>query len=783
MDNPTQATAAELGVIGPDVPGLPSVNKLSEAANKPPIMEVPDTTALMEAVKADLPPADWAAIERAVHFAAKAHSAQRRASGEPYVIHPIAAATTIAQMQLDRDSVIAALLHDVPEDTDVTLEDIQKAFGEKVAKLVDGVTKLGKIKWDPNDEQNKAQQEKQAQAENLRKMFLAMVDDVRVVLIKLADRLHNMQTLQFKSREKQIKIASETLEIYAPLANRLGIWQIKWQLEDLAFQYLHPDQYLELSEGLNDKRESRERYLQRVIKAIKKALEESGITSTEVSGRPKHIYSIFKKMTRKKLPIDQIYDVLAVRIVVDDVRDCYAALGVIHTLWRPIPGEFDDYIATPKESMYQSLHTAVLSLDARPMEVQIRTKEMHQVAEYGIAAHWRYKEGGKRDVEFEAKIAWLRRLIDWRNEDDGNDAVEFVDTLKSDVFQDQVYVFTPKGDIFDLPAGATPIDFAYRIHTDIGHNCGQARVNDRLVPLNYQLQNGEVVKIVAVKNRKGPSRDWLNPALGYIKTAGARDKVRQWFRKQEREENVAHGRDLLESEMKRLGVNNINYETVAGYFNKYDKVDDFLAALGYGGVTINQVAGKLLESTRNQQGLPEFMQPSSITTNATEKSPQIASGVQVSGLRGLLTSLAQCCHPVPGDDVLGFVTMTKGISIHRADCPNILNVPEKDRGRLMPVNWGDSSVQYYRVPIRMEAVDRVGLLRDISVLVADEKINMSEFRTLPANQRGVITILFNVDVTDVDQLIRVLNKLQSVRDILDVRREAPNAGNRAASKN
>ncbi|MEI7554979.1 bifunctional (p)ppGpp synthetase/guanosine-3',5'-bis(diphosphate) 3'-pyrophosphohydrolase [Candidatus Chlorohelix sp.] len=740
-------------------------------------VEIPDTTKLIAAVSASLPQSDIAIIERAIHFAAAAHAGQSRASGEPYVAHPISAAITIAEMKLDRDSVIAALLHDVPEDTHVTIEQIHDVFGEKVAKLVDGVTKLGKIKWDPGTEHTtKAMHEKQEQAENLRKMFLAMVDDVRVVLIKLADRLHNMQTLQFKSREKQIKIATETLEIFAPLANRLGIWNIKWQLEDLCFFYLHPDNYKEITVAIYDQRETLQSYLEKVINTVEKAFEEQGIHVLEVTGRPKHIYSIYKKMMRKNRPFDQIYDLLAIRIMVEDVRDCYAALGVIHTLWRPIPGEFDDYIANPKESMYQSLHTAVLALDGRSLEVQIRTKQMHEVAEYGIAAHWRYKEGGKRDVEFEAKIAWLRRLIDWREDSgDNSDAMDFVETLKSDVFQDQVYVFTPRGDIIDLPAGATPIDFAYRIHTDIGHTCGGARVNDRLVPLSYQLQNGEVVKIVQVKNRKGPSRDWLNQALGYIKTAGARDKVKQWFRKQERDDNLAHGRDILETELKRLGLDNISFENVASHFPKYDKTDDFLAALGYGGITINAVANRLLEEKKTQQSLPEFAQPNSIVTSGNDKAPILTANMQVSGMDGLLTSLAKCCHPVPGDEVVGYVTMTKGISVHRSDCSNILHIPEKDQGRLMRVNWGDKSVQYYRVPIRMEAMDRVGLLRDISVLVADENINMSDFRTLPTNSRGIIPILFNVDVTSVDQLYRVFHKLQGVKDALEVRRDVPNS--------
>ncbi len=733
-----------------------------------------DSSALMAEVKKYLPSADWPVIERGVQFAIEAHSHQKRASGEPYVIHPIAAATTCAQMQLDRDVIIAALLHDVPEDTSVTLEEIQRGFGEKVARLVDGVTKLGKIKWSQVDDQNsRAMQEKQEQAENLRKMFLAMVDDVRVVLIKLADRLHNMKTLQYKSPPKQIKIATETLEIFAPLANRLGIWHIKWQLEDLCFMYLYPEQYQKLVKELDEQRESREIYLKRVEKIISQALPEAGINVLDVSGRPKHVFSIFKKMERKNVPLSQIYDALGVRIIVENVRDCYGALGIIHTLWRPVPGEFDDYIANPKESLYQSLHTAVIGLDTRPLEIQIRTKDMHQISEYGIAAHWRYKEGGKRDVEFEAKIAWLRRLLDWK--DDNYDAQEFVDSLKSDVFQDQVYVFTPKGDIIDLPAGATPVDFAYRIHTDVGHQCSGARVNERMVPLNYQLQNGEVIKIMQAKNRKGPSRDWLNQNLGYIKTAGAREKIRQWFRREERDENISHGRQLLEAELKRLGLDNIKYDTVASHFPKYEKLEDFLAGIGYGGVSMGQVTGRLIEATRQaEQALPEFMQPTSASVSPTpERTPTAPGGVTVTGISGMLTTIASCCHPMKGDDVIGYVTKTKGISVHRVSCPNILNLPEDNKERLIRVGWGEDNQQFYRVPVRMEALDRVGLLRDITILVADEKINIGDMRTLPASQRGIILILFTVEVTDLEQLARILNKLHTVRDVMDVRREAP----------
>jgi GTP diphosphokinase / guanosine-3',5'-bis(diphosphate) 3'-diphosphatase len=728
----------------------------------------PDASELMAKVRGYLSAADCKIIEKAVLFGAWAHRKQIRNSGEPYIMHPIAAAGTIADMQLDRDSIVATLLHDVPEDTEVTLAQVQDKFGETVARLVDGVTKLGRIKWDPMHD--KATQEKMEQAENLRKMFLAMVDDVRVVLIKLADRLHNMQTLGFKKREKQIKIANETLEIFAPLANRLGIWSIKWQLEDLCFKYLQPEKYNELSELLHDKRDSLEKYIQRVTKTISKALEDSGIEIMDVSGRPKHIYSIHKKMMRKNRDLSQIYDVLAVRVLVNEVRDCYAALGIIHTLWRPIPGEFDDYIANPKESMYQSLHTAVFALDSRPLEVQIRTKEMHQVSEYGIAAHWRYKEGGKRDVEFEAKIAWLRRLIDWKDNEDGGerDAQEFVDTLKSDVFQDQVYVFTPNGDVIDLPAGATPLDFAYRIHTELGHTCTGARVNDRMVSLNYQLKNGEIVHIIKAKNRRGPSRDWLNSNSGYVKTAGARDKIKQWFRRQQRDENILHGKQTLDAELKRLSLE-LSYEAVAGHFPQYEKLDDFLAALGFGDVNTAQVTGRLINSTRNHATIPEFQQPAVGAVKPAQN--------QITSIEGLASTTARCCSPVPGDPIIGYVTKTKGLTVHRFDCPNVQSVPEKDRGRLIEVNWtGNNS---YRVPVRVEAYDRVGLVRDISVLVAAENIFMSDFRTQHSNNtRGQIAVLFNVDVSDVDQLSRILHKLQSIADVIEVRRDVLAANNR-----
>ena len=697
--------------------------------------------------------ADRELVERAYAFADEAHRGHLRKSGEPYIIHPVATASILAGMQLDREAIVAALLHDVPEDTDRTLEEIEREFGSTIARIVDGVTKLGRIRWPTAEEEARHQVE--AQAENLRKMFLAMVDDVRVVLVKLADRLHNMRTLGALPPHKQQRIARETLEIYAPLANRLGIWQVKSELEDLAFRYLQPERYREIAQLIAAQGGGRERLITQVTNELKEALAAQGV-EVDISGRPKHIYSIAKKMERKGSSFDQVYDVVGVRVVVKEKADCYAALGVIHTLWHPIPGEFDDYIATPKESMYQSLHTAVL-VSGRPLEIQIRTWEMHRVAEYGIAAHWRYKEGTKSDANFDAKIAWLRQLMEWREE--VVDAQEFVDSLKSDVFQEMVYVFTPKGDIIELPKGATPLDFAYRIHTDVGHQCVGAKVNDTLVPIDYQLQNGQVVKVLTSKNRAGPSRDWLNPAQGFIKTATAREKVRQWFRRQEREANVTEGRAMLEKELKRLGLE-VSFDEVLKHFPRYTRLDDFLAAIGYGAVTLQAVANKLVEVTQEPLLLP---------THPTGTAKP-ASGLQVQGIGDLLINLARCCKPMPGDDIIGYITRGKGITVHRTDCVNIRNEPEKER--LIAINWGDGKQQLYPVSIRIEAWDRVGLLRDISTLVADEKVNMTSVLTTVHNDHTV-TLLVTLQVTGVGQLSRVLSRLEGVRDVYEVRRDAP----------
>ncbi|HVA27764.1 MAG TPA: bifunctional (p)ppGpp synthetase/guanosine-3',5'-bis(diphosphate) 3'-pyrophosphohydrolase [Candidatus Baltobacteraceae bacterium] len=707
---------------------------------------------LREVIQRQMHGMDLTLVRRAYDFAEAAHEGKLRRSGEPYISHPTAVAIILAEIQLDQEALAAALLHDVIEDTDVTMEQLQKAFGERVAKLVDGVTKLGRIRW--TTEEDQAVREKERQAESLRKMFLAMVDDVRVVLIKLADRLHNMRTLEHMPRAKQLRSALETLEIYAPLSNRLGIWQFKSELEDLALRYVDPQTYFSIVRALERRGVDRERYLNRVIDELNTTLREADI-SAEISGREKHITSIVRKMERKGRSFDEIYDVLGVRIIVNEKKDCYGALGVIHSIWHPIPGEFDDYIATPKEGVYQSIHTAVLGPEGHPLEIQIRTQEMHHIAEFGIAAHWRYKEGAKPDPHVEAKVAWLRQLMDWR--DEVVDAQEFVESLKSDVFQEMLYVFTPKGDIIELPAGATPVDFAYRIHTEVGHQCVGAKINGHLVPLNYKLQNGEVIQIMTSKSKVGPSRDWLQSSSGYITTASAREKVRQWFRRQQRDENISQGRDTLERELRRLGVE-AKLEDVAKHFPLYQKVDDFLAAIGYGAVTPQQISTRLAEhEDREAQN-----------TTSAPTTPKLPPSLQVTGVGDLYTRLASCCKPVYGDSIIGYVTRGRGITVHRADCHNVIHVDDPDR--LVQVSWGNEQKQRYPVSIRLEAWDRVGLLRDVTTLVADEKISMLTVLT-SVNDDRTVDVLMTVEVEGVKQLSRLLQKLESIRDVYDVRRE------------
>lgn len=708
-----------------------------------------------------LQPKDLEIIEKAYLLAEEAHRGQTRMSGDPYIQHPLATAITLAQLRLDSVALAASLLHDVPEDTNRPLAMVEEQFGPEVAKLVDGVTKLSRMSWmrvelgsDGSGKEKRREEDQAYWAENVRKMFLAMADDIRVVLIKLADRLHNMSTLQYLPEEKRRRIAQETMDIYAPLANRLGIWQIKWQLEDLAFHHLNPEKYKEIATSLKSRRAVRERYIARVVGILHEELKLVGIEA-DISGRPKHIYSIYRKMERRSTDISHIYDLQAVRIIVPEVRDCYTVLGTVHSLWHPLPGQFDDYIASPKESMYQSLHTTVLCLETKPLEIQIRTWEMHQLAEYGVAAHWRYKEGRKQDARFDAKVAWLRQLMDWQ-QDLMSGAQEFVDSLRTDVFQDQVYVFTPKGQIKELPAGATPLDFAYRIHTDIGHRCIGAKVNGRLMALDYQLRNGEIVEIMTSKATRGPSRDWLNPNLNYIKTAHARDKIRQWFKRQQRDENIARGREMLEKELKRLGLDQTKLDDIASAF-KYDKLDDFLAAVGYGDINTHQVAQRLAPPPE-EEPIPTVAAPPVADTR----------GIQVQGVGDLLTRLARCCNPVPGDSIVGFITRGKGVTVHRSDCSSVLNEDEPER--LVSVEWGRTGQQTFPVMVRVEAWDREGMVRDVAAVVADEKVNITSANVTVHKDRTT-TIAATLEVTSIQRLARVLAKIEGIKDVFSVTRD------------
>jgi GTP pyrophosphokinase len=703
-----------------------------------------------------LGPNELEAIRRAHAYAEELHDGQLRKSGEPYIVHPLAAAETLAELKLDADSICAGLLHDVVEDVGVEISELEERFGPEVAKLVDGVTKLSKMEWQADGPDRRPLDDQAMWAENMRKMFLAMAEDIRVVLIKLADRLHNMKTLDALSEDKRKRISQETMDIYAPLANRLGIWQVKWQLEDLSFRHLDPDQYREIASKLQSRRQSREKHIARVVEILENELSSHGLKA-EVYGRAKHIYSISRKMQARRADFSQIFDLLAVRVLVDSVPECYHALGVVHALWHPLPGQLDDYIASPKESLYQSLHTTVVSLDGRPLEIQIRTHEMHQTAEYGVAAHWRYKEGKKADLKFDAKVAWLRQLMDWQKDVVGG-AQEFVESLKSDAFQDQVYVFTPKSEIKELPNGATPLDFAYRIHTDVGHKCVGAKVNGRMVSLDYRLQNGDIVEIVTARGSKGPGRDWLNPNLGYINTANAREKIRQWFRRQQREENIARGRELVEKELKRLGLSQMKLEDIPAHF-KHDKLDDFLAAVGYGDIHPHQISMRLGEQeARDEVTLSKPIKPADMPSR----------GIRVLGVGDLLTRLARCCNPVPGDEIIGFITRGKGVTVHRVDCHSVISEDEKDR--LVKVDWGKTTQEVFPVTVRVEAWDREGLVRDVSALVADEKLSITALSAV-VHKDQTATVWCTVEVSGLQTLSRILSRLEGIRDVFNVVRE------------
>lgn len=694
-----------------------------------------------------------ALIERAYAVARKAHAGKKRKSGEAYIQHPLSVACLLAEIGMDPDTVAAGLLHDVVEDSDVDLDSLRQEFGSHITNLVDGVTKLDQIEQEQSDrfkQESEALRDAQ-ESESLRKMLLAMGRDVRVVVIKLADRLHNMRTLHALKPERRRSFARETLDIFAPLANRLGVWQWKGELEDLSLLHIDPTTYHEIESLIEERRPEREAGIRHHIDRLRERLADEGIEA-DITGRPKQIYSIYRKMQRKSVPFDQVYDVRGMRIITETVPDCYRILGAVHGLWRPIPGEFDDYIATPKDNLYQSLHTAVLGDDGKTLEVQIRTREMHHVAEYGIAAHWRYKEGGKRDEAFESKIAWLRSLMEWRQE--VTDATEFLDAMKTDVFQDRVYTFTPKGKLIDLPVGATPIDFAYHVHTEIGHHCRGARVNGKLVSLDYQLKSGDQVEVLASR-RGGPSRDWLNPTLGYLATNRARSKIRHWFRRQDREKNIAQGREIVDRELKRLGLEHVGHEAVAKLFG-YERLGDFQAAVGFGDINSQQIISKIAETrAREVKELPLAPPP---PTQAVE-------GIQVQGTGGLLTRLAKCCHPLPGNEIVGYVTRGRGVTIHRRDCPNLLH--RADAERLIEVNWG-ARPQTVPVTVYITAYDRTKLLSEISGIIGAEDINIAAVRQ--GVRDNISTFYITLEINNIAQLSRVLTKIERLPNVILAKR-------------
>lgn len=717
---------------------------------------------LIKQVKEYNPDADVGLIEDAYEFAKEAHKGQQRRSGQEYIVHPIEATKILADLHMDVITIVAGLLHDVVEDTDVPLNKICEAFGQDVAQLVDGVTKLSRIEFKSKEEQ---------QVENLRKMFLAMAKDIRVIIIKLADRLHNMRTLRHQSPEKQREIAEETLEIFAPLAHRLGIFRIKWELEDLALRYMHPQKYYQLVQSISMKRQEREQYINEVITILKAKLDEVGIKS-DIQGRPKHFYSIYNKMEKQQKHINEIYDLIAVRLVVDSVKDCYGALGIIHTLWKPIPMRFKDYIAMPKPNMYQSLHTTVLGPRGEPFEIQIRTWEMHKTAEFGIAAHWEYKEGHVGDQKFNEKLIWLRQLLDWQR--DQKDASEFMESLKVDFFSDRVYVFTPAGDVVELPAGSVPIDFAYRIHSDVGHQCVGAKVNGKIVPLDYQLKTGDIVEVLTYKS-SGPSRDWLN----LVQTSQAKNRIRQWFRKEQREENIIKGREILERECKKLGLpmgDTLKTNNLLEAAKRYNimSVEDLYVAFAEGAISAIQVLHwikdnfkiKIKKDTKEetQPGPEKPLKPFSGYGKPS-------SGVRVKGIDNLLVRLSRCCNPLPGDKIIGYITKGRGVSIHRTDCPNVAN-SLNGRERLIDVVWDTAADAVYQVEIEVSGMDRPGFALDVMNAISDSKTNLNAINAR-ATKNKVAIVDMKVEIRNIDHLKVILDRLKKVKDVMEVKRLTP----------
>jgi GTP pyrophosphokinase len=721
-----------------------------------------DSGQWLESISAGRSEEEMAVIRQACSLAEQAHAGQTRISGEPYFQHVLSVADILAGLRLDHETLAAALLHDVAEDTATTSEQIRAQFGDNIANLVDGVTKMQLIEiFQGGSDKNKKER---AQAETLRKMLLAMAEDIRVVLIKLADRTHNMRTLSSLRPDKQQRIARETMDIYAPLANRLGIWQIKWELEDLALRYLDPDLYKKIAGMLDERRVDREGYINQFIQTLEEALNKHNLKA-EIRGRPKHIYSIWRKMEQKHIDYDQLYDVRGVRILVNEISECYTALGIVHSLWQYIPGEFDDYIATPKENNYRSIHTAIIGPQGKIVEVQIRTNDMHRHNELGVAAHWRYKEGSDANRQFDEKIGWLRQLLEWK--DDIADASDFVDQFKRDVFEDRIYVFTPKGNVMDLPGGATPLDFAYYIHTEVGNRCRGAKVNGKMVPLTYHLQTGQQVEVLTVKNGT-PSRDWLNPHLGYLNTSRARSKAQHWFRQLDYDDNVIAGRQILERELRRIGHSNIGYEMLADKLG-YRNSDELFAAIAHNEVKSSRYLNIVQEMTQ-----PVTVDEETLTPAKPHKRGKADSGkgITVQGVGDLMTHMARCCNPLPGDNIAGYITRGQGVSIHRQDCPNMLRYGDQAPERTVEVSWGDEhNEQDYPVDIVITAFDRQGLLRDITSILANDKINLIAANTLSDSKGNLARMRLTIEISDLNRLSRVLGKIAQLKNVTDVARE------------
>lgn len=703
---------------------------------------------LIEKIKTYYPNVDEAEIRSAYELAKVNHQGQKRNSGEDYIIHPLHVAMILADMNMDSATIIAGLLHDTIEDTSVTYEDIEKKFGKEIAELVDGVTKLKKLNY-------KSKAEKQA--ENIRKMVLAMAKDIRVIIVKLADRLHNMRTLEYMTEAKKIEKATETLEIYAPIADRLGMSRVKWELEDLSLRYLDPDEYYKLVDMVNKRRKEREELINSIIDTLKVNLERVGI-KCEINGRPKNFYSIYKKMKVKGKVFDEIYDLSAVRILTNDIKDCYGALGVVHTLWKPIPGRFKDYIAMPKPNNYQSLHTTVIDNNGETFEVQIRTYQMHQTAEYGIAAHWKYKTGQTKTTSFDENLTWLRQLMEWQK--DLNDPNDFMDTLKVDFFADEVFVFSPKGDVINLPEGSTPIDFAYRIHTQVGNTCVGAKVNGRIVPLSYKLSSGNIVDIITNSN-SGPSLDWLN----IVKSNQAKKKISQYFKIKDRDKNIEKGKEILEKEAKRLNYNVNEFlkdewiDEVRAKLN-VSTIDDLYAALGFGTVKLSQVTAKLIDIYNRFNKKP-------IKNIVKSKRKVQKSGIDVKGVDGVKVRIAKCCTPVPGDDIIGYITIGRGISVHRADCPNVNNNVEESR--IVQVSWQKDEANSYEAAIEVRALDKPNVIGDVANRINEAKLNMTSLNARSTRDGDAIVDVI-LEITNIDELEGIIDKLKRVKNVFDVYR-------------